>query len=168
MVKTPLKIQFEVTETQTNYRFILKPRTKSSLEFVLRDEYGVPYFHKEYSISVDGFTYEGNTGETGLISQSLPSTAQTAELTVWIDAEDPDDTLTYQLNLNPLPPITEIRGVQIRLNNLGYGPSEVTGELDDQTRAAIQDFQEFMGYDSPTGELNDQTRADLLKMSEGE
>lgn len=167
MVTTPLEIKWEITETEKTYRFVLRSRQGTPLEFVLRDEYGVPYRQKAYSIRVGDRTYEGNTGEAGLVSQQLPSTAQAAELTIWLDADDPDDTLTYQLDLTPLPPITEIRGVQIRLHNLGYEPGDVTGEINDQTREAIKDFQEFIGHATPMGELDEQTRTELVRMHDG-
>jgi len=166
MVKTPLQIKWNITETGKTYRFVRR-KLGSPVELILRDEYGVPLTGKQYSFRVGAQTYEGTTGEEGLVSQKLPASVQEAELTVWLNAEDPEDTLTWTVNVGSLPPIEDIKGVQVRLNNLGFDCGEVNGVMNEQTKAAVRAFQEFIEDPNPNGELDEPTRTELAKLHDG-
>jgi Putative peptidoglycan binding domain len=166
MVTTPVKITFEITETGKTFKFVRKA-VGAPIEFILRDEYGLPRAGKKYSIKVGTQTYEGKTGDDGLVSQKLPASAQIAELTVWLDDEDPENTLSYRLNIGPLPPIEDPKGVQVRLMNLGFYSGEINGQMDELTTAAIAEFQNFIGQPNPTGTMDESTRAELVKLHDG-
>lgn len=67
----------------------------------------------------------------------------------------------YQLEFeDKLPPITEVKGVQARLNQLAYHAGRVDGNHGPVTTAALIHFQEENGLDV-TGNIDDQTRAKL-------
>jgi peptidoglycan hydrolase-like protein with peptidoglycan-binding domain len=53
-------------------------------------------------------------------------------------------------------------GVQKRLNNLDFPCGKVTGEINDQTRAALKNFQRRLGMEV-TGEIDQATREHLVK-----
>ncbi|HUJ26792.1 MAG TPA: peptidoglycan-binding domain-containing protein, partial [Myxococcales bacterium] len=60
-----------------------------------------------------------------------------------------------------------IRGVQDRLNKLGYRAGN-SGQLDEATRAALRHFQEDeMEREEPTGELDDETQRALGAFDKG-
>jgi hypothetical protein len=114
-----------------------------------------PRAGESFTLTVDGVKHEGATSGEGLIEVPIPADARKATLVVGSDEE-------RQFLLGRLPPITEIAGVQARLNNLGFDCGGVSGELDDQTRDALRAFQERIGL-LAEGEPDEETRADLEK-----
>lgn len=58
----------------------------------------------------------------------------------------------------------KIRRVQTGLAELAYSPGEISGELTEQTRAAIKLFEHDRGLDQ-TGEISDQLMSELTKLS---
>jgi peptidoglycan hydrolase-like protein with peptidoglycan-binding domain len=60
-------------------------------------------------------------------------------------------------------PSRQVLAVQRALSDFGYGQLKPTGLIDDQTRAAIKQFQSARNL-QPTGELNDQVKRELASM----
>jgi hypothetical protein len=60
-------------------------------------------------------------------------------------------------------PSRQVLAVQRALSEFGYGQLKPTGLVDDQTRAAIKQFQSARNL-QPTGELNDQVKRELASM----
>jgi peptidoglycan hydrolase-like protein with peptidoglycan-binding domain len=56
-----------------------------------------------------------------------------------------------------------VLAVQRALSDFGYGQLKPTGLIDDQTRAAIKQFQSARNL-QPTGELSDQVKRELASM----
>jgi peptidoglycan hydrolase-like protein with peptidoglycan-binding domain len=77
----------------------------------------------------------GVTDSDGKLEVSIPCDAQRGKLIV-----GPDDT-TIELALGTVDPITEMTGIQGRLNNLGYNCGEPDGVLNNSTKAALKHFQ---------------------------
>ena len=76
-------------------------------------------------------------------------------------------SLEIELELGSLPPVTEITGVQARLNNLGFGCGTVDGDIGPRTRAALRRFQ--ARNELPvTGEIDAATRTRLRQAHDGE
>ncbi|MHB1011540.1 MAG: peptidoglycan-binding domain-containing protein [Desulfobacteria bacterium] len=96
-----------------------------------------PRADEPYSLILDGNTVEGKTDAEGWVDVPIPPGAQGGELIVGAGSTG---GLTIPLQLGGMDPVTETIGIQKRLANLGYSCEE-TGELDDQTRAAIAEFQ---------------------------
>jgi N-acetylmuramoyl-L-alanine amidase len=115
-----------------------------------------PRANQAYRLSLDGQVLRGTTDANGILQQPVPPDATEGELII-----GPDE-FRLTIDFGHLDPITEISGVQKRLNNLGYLCGEADGELDEPTRDALADFQDRFGLE-PTGELDDAT---LKKLEE--
>jgi hypothetical protein len=109
-----------------------------------------------YELRVDGATYTGITDAEGWIEAPISPQASQGELIV---GDNPLTRYLCDINLGAMDPITEVTGVQKRLQNLGYS-CEVTGEIDDQTADALSDFQKAVDLE-PTGELDQVTSQKL-------
>ncbi|MFC1712443.1 peptidoglycan-binding protein [Candidatus Poribacteria bacterium] len=133
---------------------------KSDIRIVLQNEDGEPYARKEYKLTVDGKVYRGQTDANGLLEEEVPANAKEGELVLWPNDDDPSEILLWSLDIGYLDPISEISGIQARLNNLGYECGEANGELNETTRGALRAFQRDNGLDV-TGELDDATRSKL-------
>ena len=118
---------------------------------------GEPRANVPYTLEIDGEQRQGTTDADGRIDERIPGNAQRGRLLVGADEEDQEE---YTLNLGELDPISSITGVQARLNHLGFGVGEVDGELGEQTREALIDFQKARGL-TETGEPDDETRQRL-------
>lgn len=109
-----------------------------------------------YRLTVDGQTYEGTTDADGRLECSIPGNARTGRLHVGDDAED------YILELGAVDPVSEVSGVQARLNNLGFDCGPVDGIWGPKTETALCAFQIAEGLE-PTGEPDQASRAKLLE-----
>jgi len=106
--------------------------------------------NQPYELEVDGKVLKGTTNDQGLLSESIPPSAAKGLLTIG------PDNLQIEIDFGQLGPIAELRGVQQRLSNLGF-LCETDGEPDESTEAAIKAFQAKFDLE-PTGELDDDTR----------
>ncbi len=113
-----------------------------------------PRANQQYRLIVDGVRLGGKTDGNGVLETYISPVARHGELIV-----GPDE-FRLEIDFGHLDPIDEISGVQMRLNNLGYGCGEPNGEMNDQLRAALREFQQRFQLPA-TGELNDQTRKKL-------
>jgi N-acetylmuramoyl-L-alanine amidase len=111
--------------------------------------------NQPFTLTIKGRTYSGTTDDKGVLELYVPATADEGTLVI-----GPDE-LTVVIDFGHLDPITEISGVQKRLNNLGYFAGE-SGELDDATRDALADFQYEFGLD----ETAEPDEATIAKLSE--
>ena len=59
-----------------------------------------------------------------------------------------------------IDPITEVSGVQGRLNNIGFDCGKVTGRMNEPTAAAIREFQREYGLEV-TGQMDQETKDKL-------
>jgi len=115
-----------------------------------------PRANQRYEMIVGGKVLTGTTDAKGVLTQSIPPDAREAQLTVG------PDQAQFTIVFGHLDPIGELSGVQARLANLGY-PCGASGELDEATRAALQEFQTRFGLKA-TGELDAATRDRLRSM----
>jgi hypothetical protein len=113
---------------------------------------GVPRANTRYTLRAGNRVVEDQTDEEGWLEAPIPPDAREGLVTLESGEEIP-------LLLGGVDPLEEISGVQIRLCNLGYD-CEVTGKLDEETRDALEAFQEDEELEV-TGELEDETRARL-------
>jgi hypothetical protein len=118
-----------------------------------------PRKNEPYVLDIDGTLYKGTTDGDGKIEQFMPPDAKNAQLMLQGGKE------VVNLRIGHLDPIDEISGVQQRLNNLGFNAGSEDGELDDQTRAALMEFQEKYGLKA-SGEIDEATRAKLKSLHE--
>ena len=118
-----------------------------------------PRADQDFTISVDGRFEEGVTDADGNLEVSIPADASRALLVIGEDKRE------YEILLGHLPPIEETEGVQTRLRNLGYLKKRPSGELDDDTRAALWSFQSDFDLEM-SGEIDEPTKAELSKAHE--
>jgi hypothetical protein len=87
-----------------------------------------------YELTIGGTTCSGVTDGSGFMEQEIAEGIQSATLKF--------DELIIDLMIHKdFFPVTATRGIQARLNNLGYEPGKVDGELGKHTKAAIKAFQ---------------------------
>ena len=121
-----------------------------------------PRANEEYEFEVEGRDkQEGKTDSDGVLVVYVPPSALTGKLTI-----GPDNQV-YEFDFGKLQPIDTVEGVQARLNNLGYACGEVNGEMNDETKAAIEQFQRRFRLD-PTGEADEATQAKLFEIHDAE
>jgi len=148
----------ESGQTEERHRFRIKSAT-SMLKMVLIDENDEPRSNENYILIVDDEIITGTTKADGSLKHSIKPNAKNGKLIV---GEEQDE---YVLDLGYIDPITEISGVQSRLNNLGFDCGEENGKLNTKTKDAIQDFQFQYGLEvEETGKIDEKTRAKLKEI----
>jgi hypothetical protein len=145
--------RMEECPTTRVHRFRVR-NVPAKLNLRLLTEDGDPRSGLEYVVTIDGHTRKGTTDAEGYMRLSIPPNAREGTLLL------PESEEEYELSLGHIDPITEVSGVQARLSNLGYYFGEVSGAMDPKTRGALWRFQSNAGM-NPTGELDDETRAAL-------
>ena len=159
--------------TDTVHYFVRKAPT-APFSITLLDEFGDPRAGCRYLLEVEPLEFEGTVGDDGVISHEVPAAAQVGALTLFVEeygdeeGEEEDLILEYPIQIGHLDPITEVSGVQARLILLGFELSKISGEIDEDTKLAIQTFQfGHMGRDEASGELDDETRDAIDEASGG-
>lgn len=120
-------------------------------------DHEMPLKNVAYSLVVGSQTRRGVTDEHGVLEQFIPPDAETGELRI-----EPNGPV-FPLTFGRMDPISEVTGVQKRLNNLGFTCGEPDGELNEATKLALQEFQKRMKL-AVTGELDDETRNQIAKI----
>ena len=145
----------ESCSTERRHSFRRKgARPKLSVRFIFRGE---PRADQPYRVNIPGQEIaRGNLDGDGRLEEVLPFAAR--RVTVIVGESGFEET--YAFDVGGLDPVTEVSGLQERLLNLGY-PCSQEGELDDGTRAALEQFQRDRGLEA-TGESDDDTRRALL------
>jgi hypothetical protein len=138
-----------------------KPRVRA----VLRDDVGAIAKGCRYELKIGEQSFSGTTKDDGLIDHEYERGPKEGELKVWFKNEaGEEEEHTIELTLE-LAPLHSTEGIQARLNNLGFDCGPIDGDLGEDTRAAIEDFQIAMGFEEATGELDEDTRSALEKLS---
>jgi hypothetical protein len=113
---------------------------------------------RRYVFECEGQVLSGEVPEDGSLKLRVPPGAKEAVLK--LDPEGEGGPLEWKLALAPIPPVNEIKGLQIRLNNLGFTCGPEDGELGKGTRVGIRAFQQRYGLEV-TGEPDDPTQAKI-------
>lgn len=158
--------KFVDCQTAATYTFQIRKLT-SAFTARLVDECDEPYAGCEYELKVGDKTFSGTVPWDGVVSHEVLPTDQAGVLKLWPNKDDPNDVLSWEVEIGHLDPVDTISGLQARLNNLGYKAGPVDGQLNDRTKAALRDFQIRIGYDNPTGEPDDRTREALVEAQGG-
>lgn len=128
------ELKEENCATEKRHKFLLKGAPAKLRLQLMR--FNKPRANKPYIIDIDGALVSGTTDAEGRIEIGIPSGARQGKLIL------KDGKEVYPLNLGHLDPVSEISGVQARLNNLGYECGEVDNVLGALTVAALKLFQE--------------------------
>ncbi len=123
----------------------------------LLDQYGQPRVGIPYTLQIDSKKTQGNTPADGAISEIIAPNAKKATLTL-TPREMPEEV--YNFNLGYMNPTDDAGGAQGRLKNLGYYKGTINSNLDDNTVAAIKQFQEDAGLPQ-SGEVDAATKSAL-------
>jgi N-acetylmuramoyl-L-alanine amidase len=124
---------------------------------------GEPIANKPYKLEIDGHEpIEGMTDSAGYVRTAIPGDADRAVLTLG----DPGEEVTYDLELGAMAPITELKGVQRRLRNLGYAIDKADGKPSETTTRALTEFQAANGLPE-TGAPDPATRSKLQQVYGG-
>lgn len=148
--KTP-RVEPAATEQKHRYKAACW-RVKLRLRVL---DQGEPRAKEDYTLLVGEKTLKGTTDGDGVLEQEIPAGVKNAVLRFG-EAED------YVLLIGELDPLAKTTGVQARLNNLGFGPLEVSGNIGEPTTNAIKEFQAKHGI-PVTGEAD---QATIDKMEE--
>jgi len=153
LVHIPDKRRKEVSGATENRHHFRRKGVPEMLQLVLQDQHDQLRVGLEYVLTIEGNHHEGVTGADGVIECPIPPDARDAILRL----REGERWVRYQLPLGHLDPITEVRGVQMRLRNLEFYNGAADGKLSEETRWAIEEFQRHHGLE-PTGALDAGTR----------
>jgi N-acetylmuramoyl-L-alanine amidase len=120
-----------------------------------------PLGGKPFTLVIGGVTIQDTTQADGTIETRIPPDATTGVLRVGTG----DELVQLKLKLGALSPVANAKGVQQRLQNLGFDCGPIDGIVGPRTRAAVRNFQTKFGL-PPDGILGPQTR-ELLKEKHG-
>jgi len=141
------------------YEFSVE-RKLTKLRLQLSDARGKALANCPYTLDVQGENRTGTTDGSGVLTETVDASANTAVLT--LEPGDPDlpEVLQWQLQLGALDPSDAVSGAQGRLTNMGLYRGPIDGRLSEDTRFALRAFQRLHSLDQ-TGRLDDQTVAAL-------
>lgn len=112
----------------------------------------------KYELRVDGHLLAiTSTADDGLIDQVIPERSKVAEIYF------PDKDITRALELvktTEFPAVTDVRGVQVRLAQLGFFPGPATGSMNESTELALRKFKVSRGLPDDAG-LDSATQDEL-------
>lgn len=123
-----------------------------SLQLFDGDDYRA---NQQYELDIDGRLLTGKTNAEGVLRVPIPPNARRGKLVIG------EDRAEYDLKFGQIEPPTQTRGVQARLQNLGYD-CPINGKMDEETQNALRNFQFACGL-KETAEIDDAT---LQKLDE--
>jgi putative peptidoglycan binding protein len=118
-----------------------------------------PRLYQAYDLTVDGQKRSGTTDNQGVLQAAIPPNAKQAVVVIGPDRAE------FRFQLGSLQPVTEVKGAQARLSNLGYDCA-VDGALNDTTKKALVQFQSDYGLPA-TGSLDTATQKKLADIHDG-
>ena len=123
------------------------------LNLLFKDSTGAPLAHRPFKLVLGGRDpVEGQTDGEGRLRWPVPAGVEKAIL-FFIYRR-------FELELDALPDVQEVTGLQERLNLLNYFAGRVDGELGPRTRNALASFQRGHGLEE-TGERDESTLRSL-------
>jgi len=150
----PLRVNHVDSAADQSHSFVLKgASTRFQLRFL--DDKQQPRSGVPYILTIDGITTNGTLDGAGSLNVPIPPTASQGTI-VLQTTPDPE---SYPLNFGHLDPLSETTGVRGRLNNLGFTCAS-DGDPDADLQSAIARFQAANNL-PVTGQLDDQTRQAL-------
>jgi hypothetical protein len=151
------RLRAEAKPADQRHRFVLK-----GVPAMLRvkvEKLGQARANESYILNIDGKVTRGNLDSQGYLKVSISPNARQGVLEVGSDRQ------RFEFELGGVDPIDEVTGIQVRLNNLGYGAGEPDGVLNAVTRMAIETFQKDCQLPA-TGEP-DETTLQKLREAHG-
>jgi hypothetical protein len=153
----PLRPKTEMGPTMMRHRFVRRGEP-AFLRLTLLDD-GQPRANLPFVLIVDGDEFRGTTDAEGKLIAPIPGNAKQGRLLLGADGDQQE----FPVNLGKVDPISELSGVQSRLNNLGFGCGPADGKLGPATRSALSRFQESNDLQA-TGEPDQATKDKLIQV----
>src|SRR5690606_34282895 len=135
----PRKLDLKVGR-QTTVRM---RRPKLVVRLLLVDVSLRPCAGERWTLEHDEGRLEGEVDELGLVEVELPLTTREARVTLAPEGE----AVRWDLTLEVLEAIETVKGVQARLNHLGFPCGEVDGQESGATRSGVQAFERRHGLE---------------------
>ncbi len=147
-------------QTDRVYTFVVRPAMMPlQVRFLCG---GAPRALEPCSVGVDGADpVETSLDRDGWLRIEVPVAARRLVVTFFPGCDDAQETTVL---LGHLDPVTETRGIQQRLNNLGFACGAEDGDAAERTKSALRAFQATMGEAAPTGMACSQTGAALTNL----
>lgn len=147
--------------TGRTHRFVVLKPPKWVFRLAMKDDEGNPIAGIPFELQMTGHaTASGKTKADGLIEIPIP--AHVREGTLRFLGE------IFAVHFGMLDPVWRVKGIQARLNNLGFNAGAVDGIVGARTRKAIYAFQRAHADLQATGEIDDATRRLLLEMHDND
>ena len=134
-------------ETAKTHRFKLSANSTIFRLQMFEDEEALA--NQEFELKIEGKSYTGTTDDQGLLEVTIPANAVDGLLIIGPDRK------VFELRFGHLQPITEPKGVEARLRNLGF--------LDPDIEHALRAFQKRFGLEE-TGEADQATTDKLTEL----
>jgi hypothetical protein len=115
---------------------------------------GKPRANEDYVLEVGGQLFDGKTDAEGKIEKTIPGNARSGTLILRGGKEK------HTVKIGNLDPLDETSGVQQRLNNLGFSCGSESGKMNEATGQALKKFQIKHNLEV-TGQIDDATKAKL-------
>jgi hypothetical protein len=126
------------------------------LNLLFKDSTGAPLAHRPFQLVLgEGAPVAGRTDQKGRLRWKVPAGVAKASLFFLYRH--------FELELDALPDVQKVTGVQERLNLLNYFAGRVDGDLGPRTRNALRSFQRERGLEE-TGECDEATLQSLQEV----
>jgi hypothetical protein len=147
-------------ETDRVHTFVVRP---ASIQLQVRFLCGgAPRALEPCSIRVDGADpIATKLDGDGWLRAEAPLSARRLVVTFFPDTDYAEEAT---LLVGHLDPVTQTRGIQQRLNNLGFDCGAEDGDAAERTKAALRAFQATTGEGIPSGTACPQTMAALTDL----
>lgn len=146
VVVPDLALREESCATDAQHKFVLQG---VPAQFRLQVFDGTtPRARQSYKLTIDGKPFHGVTDAQGVLKVDIPPDAKKGHLVIGSEV--------HEFDLGTLDPITELSGIQARLNNIGYDCGPPDGKLTDRLRLVLRIFQSMFGLER-TGEPDNAT-----------
>jgi hypothetical protein len=132
------------------------PAARKVFRLTLKDEFGGALANTAYRfVAQDRALRDGRTDSRGRVEFDPPLGIREGRLVI--------AGVSIPVSLQPPPSIGTMKGIQARLNGLGFDAGKVDGRFGPKTWNALRAFQVSAGGLQPTGKVDDDTRRKLLE-----
>jgi len=157
LVIPEIELKEELCATDRRHRFCCSNRNVFlRVRFMKKNE---PRAGEPFLLRAGTREIRGHLDNDGWLVARIPADAEEATVLLGEGARQEK----FELRVGHLDPISESRGVQQRLNNLGFLCGEENDEINDATAEAIRMFQAKHGL-TQTAEFDDATRTRLREV----
>lgn len=120
------------------------PKTSAKLKIYLKDDLGNSLRNVDFELDVAGHLITASTDAQGYLEAGLP--ADPTQSAIHFYRKNPDASIQhFTLRMNDAAAVDTVKGLQARLNNLGFDAGPVDGIMGRKTKAATREFQAAHG-----------------------